>query len=222
MRDDRRRIGRGARRASGAAPDRIAHPRGGAMTGRADIVIVVGATEDRLRASTLELLGAAAQMASQCAARVNAILFASAGEALARDLIAHGADRVYLAPIGERAHDVGEARLPAIAEVCRQLGPRLVLFMHGVIGAELAPRLAFRLDGAAATGCVDIAIAEETICCTRPCYGGVAREVERFAVAPLVATVRAGVFSPATRRAGRAGEIVALPANAAAPRTRLM
>ena len=61
------------------------------------------------------------------------------------------------------------------------------------------------------------------MCCTRPCYGGIAREVDRYAISPLIATVRAGVFEPAPHLQGRKGEIITVePGEAAPPRTRLL
>ena len=192
------------------------------MAANADVVIVVDAPQERLPSSAFELLGAALQVAGPCAGRIAAVLFARAGDELARELIAHGAERVYCAPLPEAANDVAETRLAAIVEACTQSAPRLVLLAHGVSGAEIAPRLAFRLDGAAATGCVDIAAADGALRCTRPCYGGVARETDRFEVAPVIATVRAGVFAPATRQSGRSGEIVECAAGGSAPRTRLL
>ena len=192
------------------------------MAANADIVIVVDAPEERLPPSASELLGAGLQVAAQCEGRIAAILFTSAGDGLAHELIGYGAERVHCAPIGELAHDVAEVRLARIIEVCRQLAPRLVLLAHGVIGAEIAPRLAFRLGGAVATGCVGIAAADGAILCTRPCYGGVAREIDRFDAAPVIATLRAGVFAPAPRQSGRSGEIVECAAGGSAPRTRLL
>ena len=191
------------------------------MAANADIAIVVEATGERLPASAQELLGAASRVAATSTVRITAILFADAGEVLAQELIAHGAERVHCAPVGELPSDSGEARLAAILAVCREVAPRLVLLAHGVTGAELAPRLAFKLDGAVATGCVDIALTDDAVRCTRPCYGGIAREVDRFDVAPVIATVRAGVFEPATRQSGRTGKIVQLAA-VAAPRTRVL
>jgi len=192
------------------------------MAARAEIVIVIDACGERLPPGAQELLGAGLQIAGQCAGRISVILFSDARDALADELIAHGAKRVYCTPIGDRADDVGEMRLSVILDVCRQIAPQLVLLAHGVAGAELAPRIAFRLDGAVATGCVELSVTDGTIRCTRPCYGGVAHEVDTFDAAPLVATVRAGVFAQAARQSGRTGEIVQLAASAARPRTRLI
>ena len=193
------------------------------MAARADILIVIDAAGERLPPVALELLSAALALTRKCAGSVFALLIAEPGDAAARELVARGADRVYVAQRGELANETVEARLPLALELCRRIAPRLVLLAHGVVGAELAPRLAFRLDGAAATGCVDIDISADAVRCTRPCYGGVAREVDRFEAAPVVATLRPGVFEPAPQQSARSGEIVVLqPQEPVAPRTRLI
>ena len=191
------------------------------MAARPEIVIVIDAAAERLAQSAHEILGAGLTTAGECGGRISAILYSHVPDRHAEELIAHGAERVYCAPISDLA-DVGETRLFSILGVCRQLAPQLVLLAHGVAGAELAPRLAFRLDGAVATGCIGLSIADGAIRCTRPCYGGVAHEVDRFDAVPLVATVRAGVFAPAARQSGRTGEIFKLAASAAPRRTRLI
>jgi electron transfer flavoprotein alpha subunit len=163
------------------------------------------------------------RVAQQSGGRVFAVLLGAATVRLAEELIARGVDRVYANFSAEMPHDLVEARLPAVLEVCRQVKPRLVLLIHDAIGAELAPRLAFRLDIAVTTGCVDVSFAAGHIRCTRPCYGGSAREVEAFALTPVVATIRAGVFEPAPLQPGRQGEIVTLTADpATATRTRVL
>ena len=196
------------------------------MGAGADILIVVEGIAASVPASAHELIAAAAPVVRQSGtARLCALLLAADGDTQtqAQELIARGVDRVYMATIAGLGELTVEARLPVIEAVCRELAPRLVLFVHDLAGAELAPRLAFRLDGAAATGCMDIAIVGDTLACTRPCYGGVAREIDRFEAAPLVATVRTGVFAPPEREAGRTGDIVAWASPSAAPaRTRLI
>ena len=49
-------------------------------------------------------------------------------------------------------------------------------------GADLAPRLAFRLEAAAATGCVGVGLDAGVLRFTRPCYGGNVRETVSLAV----------------------------------------
>ncbi|RPI40951.1 MAG: electron transfer flavoprotein subunit alpha/FixB family protein, partial [Betaproteobacteria bacterium] len=130
---------------------------------------------------------------------------------------------VLLAQCDDATELVPEARLPSIAAACGLIRPAVVLIAHGVMGAELGPRLAFRLDGAAATGCVDVTVEAGAVRCTRPCYGGLAREVNDYAQGPVVATIRSGVFEPASAIDGRKARIEELGAvDAAASSVRLL
>ena len=193
------------------------------MTAANDILIVASSVAQQLPAAVGELLSAGLRISQQNGGRVVAALLGDATANLADELIARGADRVHSIAGAELGDDVVEAHLPALLEVCRQAEPQLVLLTHDLIGAELAPRLAFRLDGAVASGCVDVHFAEGAIHCTRPCYGGIARAVETFTRTPVVATIRAGVFEPAARRPERQGEIVTFVADSATnPRTHLL
>jgi electron transfer flavoprotein alpha subunit len=156
------------------------------------------------------LLGAGLGIAQRTGGALCAALCGDGDEALAGELITRGVQRVYVVTYAEAAQQVVEARVPLLLDVYRRAQPRLVLIAHDVSGAELAPRLAFRLDAAVATGCIDVDFRDERVLCTRPCYGGIAHEVDAFAETPVIATVRAGVFDPAAEQAGRTGEIIAI------------
>jgi len=173
-----------------------------------DILIVAETVHGRIPATVLELIGLADRQ--RRAAAIAALLIGDASDALAHELIARGVDRVLRSPLAGIEDRVVECRLATIEAACARVGPRLVLLPHGIVGAELAPRLAFRLDGAVVTGCVDVALENERVACTRPCYGGLIRETAEYAVAPVIATIRAGVFEPASMQTERRGEIETL------------
>ena len=123
---------------------------------------------------------------------------------------ARGADTIYRVRGEPGADPVPELQLAAAAEATRRAKAGLVILPHSLAGTEIAPRLAFRLDGGVATGCIDIVAAEDGIRCTRPCYGGLAREEDEFSSGPVVATVRAGIFERALAQAVRPIEVIDL------------
>ena len=149
---------------------------------------------------TCELLG----LARKVGMGVAALLFADS-DAAARDLIAHGADRVYWCK-GPEDYDAS-LWLPAVAQLAREVAPDVILAGHTHAGAELAPRLAFRVESAVAMGCVAIAEDNGKLIFTRACYGGNVREAIAFAASPALATVKAGVGSP-QRDDARQGEVI--------------
>jgi len=180
-------------------------------------VLVIAETRDGVVTPlTRELLGLAREI--QAGVGVVSLLFART-DAAAKDLIAHGADRVYWC---EGAEDYDAALwLPAAEQVAREAAPDVIVAGHTHSGAELAARLAFRLEGAVATGCTGIAREDGKLLFTRACYGGNVRETVSFAAAPALATVKAGIGEP-RRDDARQGEIVMLAAPPVDARTRVV
>lgn len=188
----------------------------------ANVLLILDAPEGRLPPVALELITLGRQLAAATGGLLMAMLSSDADPAPAKGLIERGVARIYTATQPSLGAWTVEARLPLVIDACTRAEAAVVLVPHGVLGAELAPRLAFRLDGAVATGCVAVETTTDGIACTRPCYGGLVREVDLLSVTPVVASVRAGVYAPAVVEAGRAGEVVALAAGESASRTRVI
>jgi electron transfer flavoprotein alpha subunit len=105
--------------------------------------------------------------------------------------------------------------------LANELHPMVVLAGHTPAGADLAPRLAFRLKSGIATGCVALAADNERIVCTRPCYGGNAHETLSFPAGAAVVTVRSGIGTPQLDRS-RHGDVVKRPTPQPASRVRVV
>lgn len=171
------------------------------------ILVVADPARDAPSKHTLELVGLARRLADAGGASVGvALLTREAGE-LPATLIARGADRVFVVEHPALAGYHGEAWVSAAARVCREAEPAIVLAGHNAAGADLAPRLAFRLGTAVATGCVEVIFDAGKVLATRPCYGGNARETVSFRTVPAVATVRPGSSEALPPEAGRSGEV---------------
>src|SRR5688572_25131158 len=95
---------------------------------------------------TRELIGLARSLGHDVAA----IAFTPDADALS-DLVAAGAARVYCCEENED-YD-GELWVAATEQVARDMAPQAILAGHTTAGADLGPRLAFRLRTAVATGC---------------------------------------------------------------------
>jgi electron transfer flavoprotein alpha subunit len=148
---------------------------------------------------------------------VTAMVF-GAVPAIAEMLIARGADKVYAGTAAEYADYNSDIWVDSAARVAKKTGVTVVITAHTPQGADLAPRLAFRLQAGCATGCVSIENKEGALHFTRPCYGGNVRETLRFNTAITVATVRAGTCDALPADASRHGEMMDL---GAAPATRI-
>lgn len=177
------------------------------MNASGTILVIAEVAEFGPTRLTRELLGLALRLKTQSGGVVSAALFGKPSGVAADALIARGAERVYCLehPALHRYHS--EAWVSAAAELCSEIEPGLVLAGHTASGADLAPRLAFRLEGAVATGCVEIAQQDGVFHFTRPCHGGNVRETLSFASALCVATVRAGCGEASGWDDTRRGEV---------------
>ncbi len=133
-----------------------------------------------------------------------------ADEVTARTLIARGADIVYVTDVAGANDYNSDSWIGCAERLARDVNPALILAVHNSTGADLAPRLAFRLGYGCVTGCVAVENRDGVLRFTRPCYGGNARETVSFNTGLVVATVRAGLRDALPADAARSGEVVAV------------
>ena len=168
-----------------------------------------------------ELLGLARRLAGQVGGPVCAVCPGADGRA-AGELIAYGADKVYTAGEPTLAEYDSDVWTACAAAAVRAAHPLAVLIGHTTSGADLAPRLAFRMGSGVATGCVAIEADGSALHFTRPCYGGNVRETVSFKTAVAVATLRAGCYDALERDPQRTGETVTVTLDTAARRARVV
>jgi electron transfer flavoprotein alpha subunit len=90
----------------------------------------------------------------------------------------------------------------------QDIKPTLIGFSHTAFGADVAPRLAFRLDIAIATDCIAAEIVDEKLLLTRPCFGGKAYETLHCLTMPGIATFKPKSQSFPSRDDSRVGQII--------------
>lgn len=187
--------------------------RGSSETIMSNILVIAEFVGGKPSPLTRELLGLARGLADVVALAI------TPNRKAVEDLGTHGADRIYWC---ERAEEYEGELWVAVAErMAREVAPLAILAGHTPAGAELAPRLAFRLDSAVATGCTGVAAESGTLFFTRGCFGGNVRETLSFGSAPAVATVRPGV-AEAVAQHDRVAEVVRVDVPTFAPRVRVL
>jgi electron transfer flavoprotein alpha subunit len=161
-------------------------------------------------AVSLQLVGRARQLAEQLGTHVGAILLGDGVEDAARQLVAAGADRVYLGDAPHLAIYQPEAYTKIVVKLAREQKPDILLLGSTYMGRELAPLVAVRLETGLTAHCIDLVLDENGILQQRvPAYGGLISIIcpERR---PQMATVARGVFLNPELDESRAGEIVRL------------
>jgi len=167
-----------------------------------------------LRRGTYELLGEGRRLADKLGVELAAVLLGDGVEGLAQVLIAHGADKVYLAQDPALAHYRTGPYTDVLAGMIHQHKPEIVLVSATPQGRDLAPRVAARVSAGLTADCtgLDIDINERLLVQTRPAFGGnlMATIVCRQA-RPQMSTVRPGVMKALEADPARAGEVVVVP-----------
>jgi electron transfer flavoprotein alpha subunit len=167
--------------------------------------------------TALELLTVGRTLADELGLPLVVFVLGSAVDDAAGGLIAAGADIVCAAK--DVSLDAFQPQLYAavLAEACSALAPSLVLFSHGDVGRDVAPRLAARLRVPAVTDCTGVradAVAQKFFF-TKPVYGGQALAVwETEGPGPHVSTIRPRAAKPAASDASRQGRVMTIDAGA--------
>lgn len=158
----------------------------------------------------LELLGAARELAARTGEKVGALLLGFNVADQARELIAYGADEVYLVNDEALSHYTTEAYAQAVYKVVREGEPSSLLFGATSIGRDLAPRLSARLRTGLTADCTRLENDEAgNLFMTRPAFGG-----NLFATIicpnsrPQMSTVRPGVMQKRERDDSREGIVI--------------
>lgn len=178
------------------------------MTNPSTIFVVVEATEGRPIDLCYEMLGLARRLVAASGGAVHACVLGNGLDEVGDELIVHGADRVYVIDAPVFADYQADAWLPDLVGIVANVKPAAVMVGHTAQGADLAPRLAFRLGTTVATACNRVSFADGKLHVTRPCYGGKAEEVVSFLTEPVVFTVKSKCFEPWPAQDHRSGGVV--------------
>ena len=183
------------------------------MTATKEILFYAELSDGELHRNCLELSGLSRLLADKIGGVVSAFLITGAnGEALSRELISGGAQKVYLVEDPKIEFFQAEAFALAIEQGCRKIDPDILLFGHTLRGADLAPRLAWRMKTGLVTDCVELVIDPDSkqISAVRPVYGSKGLAVMTGQGRPYIATLRSKAVAPAKKDETRSGEVVPL------------
>lgn len=163
---------------------------------------------------SLELLGKARELADALGTYTAAMLLGHNVKNLAQELIAYGADKVYLVDNRELEIYRTEPYTQAITTIINEIKPEIVLYGATAIGRDLAPRIAGRVHTGLTADCTKLEVApdEQGVVCfqmTRPAFGGnLMATIACPDFRPQMATVRPGVMVKALRDDKRQGEVI--------------
>jgi electron transfer flavoprotein alpha subunit len=168
----------------------------------------------RLAPVALELLGEGRRLAERLRLPVAAVLFGYQVGDLAAELIAGGADKVYLVDHPALAEFLEEPYAAALVALARLYPPEIILAGATYLGRAFIPRVAAALDTGLTADCTafDLQPENNLLLQTRPAFGGnIMATILTPRSYPQMATVRPRVMKRLARQNGRQGEIIPVP-----------
>jgi electron transfer flavoprotein alpha subunit len=184
-----------------------------------DVWVVAEHDENAIHPAVFELLGKARELADALAVQVGVILAGSAVGPLAKQLIAAGADQVYLVehPLLEQFDPFPYRKV--IADVFAKYHPQIVLFAATPQGRVLAPMVSYRVGCGLTADCTGLDIRDSSrknqiavLFQTRPALGGNVMATICTKDSPCqMATARPGVMKQLPADPARKGDIILHP-----------
>jgi electron transfer flavoprotein alpha subunit len=165
----------------------------------------------RIAPVTFELLGKGRQLADSRNTTLSAVLFADALKDLPSELIAYGADNVYVVQDPAFAQFTDDAFGNAMEDLAREHKPEVILAGATAIGRSFIPKVATTLGAGLTADCTGLEIDKESgaLHQTRPAFGGnIMATIECPDTRPQMATVRPLVMKAAEPDASRTGKVI--------------
>jgi electron transfer flavoprotein alpha subunit len=193
-------------------------PNGQKGTYKGDVWVYAEQEGGEINSASFELLGKATELASSINEKVGAVLVGKSIKGLSKELIARGADKVYVIE-----HELLDNFLPvpykkSISELIEKYKPQMMLFSATPLGRELAPRVAYSSKSGLTADCTELDIADHgegnrkligILKQTRPALGGnIMASIITKNSAVQMSTTRPGVMKALEPDRKRAGEII--------------
>jgi len=157
-----------------------------------------------------ELLGKARELADKIKTEVAAVLLGHNVKDKAQDLIARGADKVYVIDNPKLEHLQDEPYARIIANLIRKHRPEIMLCPATAIGRSVLSRVAVQLRVGLTADCtgLDVNAEERYLLQTRPAFGGnIMATILSYNHRPQLATVRHKVMKEAAPDPKRKGAV---------------
>ncbi|MHC4985504.1 MAG: electron transfer flavoprotein subunit alpha/FixB family protein [Planctomycetota bacterium] len=165
----------------------------------------------------LELLTKGRELADTLGVPLAAVLLTAEAGDMATDLVAHGADKVYVVADKLLGHYQTKGYCHVLCELIAEHTPQIVMYGATPIGRDLAPTVASAMKCGLTADCTDLQIGDHKpagsdevhknlLLQIRPAFGGnIIATIVNFDRWPQMATVREGVMpmpEPDTKRKG--------------------
>jgi electron transfer flavoprotein alpha subunit len=162
---------------------------------------------------SFELLGAGRKIADQKNISLSAVIFGHKLESAAKELIAYGADTVYVADAAALELFTDDSYANLLEDLINQYKPEIVLAGATAIGRSFIPKVATAVGAGLTADCTELAISDDdgSLLQTRPAFGGnIMATIVCPDTRPQMSTVRPLVMVANEKDMERQGEIVSV------------
>lgn len=158
-----------------------------------------------------ELLGAGSKLAAELQVPLSAVLLGDKMDEAAKQLIAYGADNVYVVDDPSLVNFNDESYADIFVELIKTFKPEIVLMGATTYGRSIGPRLSSRLKTGLTADCTELTIdlEQRLLQQTRPAFGGnLMATILCPNNRPQMSTVRPKVMKPLVPDEARKGKII--------------
>ena len=170
--------------------------------------------EGELKKVTFEALSAGKDLADKRGEDLSAVLVGSNVEGLGEKLAAYGAKKVYLVDHELLAQYTTDAYTKVLADLVKEHQPSILLGGSTIMGKDLFPRVAIRLQVGVATDCIGLSLDNDgKLAVKRPMYAGkVIADVTYSDDKPWMASIRPNVLSTSPPDESKKAEVIKVDA----------
>ena len=161
--------------------------------------------DGKLAEVALEMLGGALKLATKTGEEVSAVLLGDGIGALADELAAYGADKVFVADNPALKFYTNEVYAPVVASLVEKHKPSMFLLGGTSMGMDLAPRVAAKVGTGLSAHAVDVDIDKDGCMIAHvPSFGGsVMASIACAKHRPQMSTIPAGFLQKPEKQPGR-------------------
>lgn len=161
------------------------------------ICIFIEVSDGKLQNSSLELLSISKKLNITLNSGIEAILVGSNIKNLAAQVLAYGADKVWVIDNPEAISYQEDVIIRLLTLALKKIKPAIFLGSATVLGRSVFPRIAVKLETGLTADCTELDIDEKTnkLVQVRPAFGGnLMAKILTPHYRPQMATIRPGVF----------------------------
>ena len=156
---------------------------------------------------TLELLSKGSELAKTKGKKLTAVIIGKSNDALAKEYISYGADKVFNAEVNIDSFKA-EEYTEILEKVIKETGDETIMIGSNKNGKELASRLAGRLNAGCVIDATNVYLKDKKLTAERVVYSGNAIAIEQFVSKPCIVTIPSKVFDPLKKDDKRKGETI--------------